>query len=211
MANPPLKQLVLEWDRAEDFLKGFEDGPTRRIRTAVKLKEWPETGSLCSLVLRFADRDTEFQMHAVLLMRRDGVAVFELLPEERMRHELVLVAARGESLPYRRRRHTRIPCHLVVNVHCNNGQRVSGQATTFGAGGVHLALEKPIEADQQIFMKIEFSDGRKMSLVGRVTSCIEEGPKKGNSIEFLFESSDQRKEISAIAAELETTSSQTDQ
>jgi hypothetical protein len=124
------------------------------------------------------------------------------LPEESRRLELVLVNARGESLPYRRRRHTRVPAQLRATVTARDGISQQGATTTMGAGGAHIKLERPIEVDEQIALRIALSDRDEIDLVGRVTSRIDDGPERGSSVEFLFRSAAERDRIAELAEEL---------
>ena len=127
----------------------------------------------------------------------DVVAVFIL--GERQRLELVLVSAKGESLPYRRRRHTRIPCQLSGHVVSENGSQQQAKTANLGAGGVQLLLPVPIELDEQVEVSLALASGSSIKLMGRVTGRIDAGPERGNSIEFLFRSAKERDRVAAIA------------
>lgn len=201
MSDTPPKQLDFEWELGATFLEAFEDGAAPTISTTLKSPGSVEVGCLYSLLLRFEDRETDFQLHATLLSLKGNEATFEFLREERQRLELVLVSARGESLPYRRRRHTRIPCQLAVQI-ALRGNKQTATTTNLGGGGTHILLETPIDVDEQIELTIILPEGHQLELVGRVTSRIDEGPERGSSVEFLFRSAAQRDEVAAVTSAL---------
>jgi hypothetical protein len=201
MSEAPRKQLVLEWEAGADFLEAFDEGVRPKLRTELTTED-AELGRVYSLLLRFLDRETEFQVHATLVGLEGRAATFELLKEEAQRHQLLLVSARGESLPYRRRRHTRIPCQLVASVKVGRSPAYSAIATDIGAGGAHLLLEAPIELDEEIRVAITFADGKLLELAARVTGRIDEGPERGCSVEFLFRSAIQRDEVAALTSRM---------
>ncbi len=201
MPNKP-EQIVIEWEQGEGFLESFEDAELATLRTELKEDLPLEVGAMQSLILRFVDRETDFQLHATLVELDGRRAKFQFLAEERTRLELVLVSARGESLPYRRRRHTRIPCDCKATLAKSGESPRVGAALNLGAGGTQLQLEDPIDADEKVQIVLSLPEDVTMRLIGRVTSRIDEGPEKGNSVEFLFRSSKERDDMAAAVERL---------
>lgn len=203
MSDALPKQLDFDFALGSKFLESFDEGPPPTLRQKLNSANALETGTLYSLLLKFADRETEFQLHASLLEHKDDHAVFEFLVAERQRLELVLVSARGESLPYRRRRHTRIPCQFGAQITLPDGSTRDAKTANLGAGGVQLLLAVPLEIDELIEIRLNLRGGTVLGLVGRVTNRIDAGPERGNSVEFLFASAKQRDEVAAAAEALE--------
>jgi hypothetical protein len=150
---------------------------------------------LVSLVVRFEDREAQFHLHARVLDRRTGSEKrglsLEFLKEENDRVELLLMAAKGESLPYRRRRHSRIIYELAARIDLA-GVVITAKTNNITEGGVHVALESPPSEDTELDIELMFPNGTSLTLRGRVAESIESGPQRGVGIEFLFASSDER-------------------
>lgn len=195
MTKEPTEPIAFDWERGEDFLDCFQDAALATLRTKRPSSFSMSAGDLCALLLRFKDRDTDFQLHATILEADGGEVLFQFLAEERMRLEMVLVSARGESLPYRRRRQTRIPLHCQATLTLSGQSPKLGRTFNLGAGGLQLHLENPIALEETVAVLISLPDRVTLDLVGRISGKIDEGPEQGNSVEFLFRSPSERDSV----------------
>jgi hypothetical protein len=157
-------------------------------------------GELMSVFISFEDREAEFHIHARIIDRREGTVkrglTLEVIPEEQERMDVILVAARGESLPYRRRRHDRIPCAFACELLAPDGRRWRGTATNVNEGGLHAAIEDPMpEVGALVEAELQLGEDRKWQVRARVVEAIPAGPQKGVGMEFLFASVRQRDEL----------------
>ena len=200
-------RLELVFDTGHDLLLAIRRDPEQPTRFVWRVAEDrdlpPDTGmgALVSATIRVADREADFHVHLRVVERRTGGErrgiVFEFLPEEKSREELVVACAEGESIPYLHRRRTRVPCDLPVVLTLVPRGELSGTGTTVSVGGLHVALDGSLEQlapDAVVQVQIDF-DGKRVRVPGRVTSRIEAGPQRGVGIEFLFQSARQRDEV----------------
>jgi hypothetical protein len=166
------------------------------------------TGDLVSAIIRLDDREADFHVHLRVTERRNegdlrGL-VFEFLPEERSRQEIVLACAEGESIPYLRRRRARVACR-VPTVLAAAGVEHAGTCTEISVGGMHVDVSGSLQGlvpDAKVTIELDL-DGRKLRLPGRVTARLDEGPQRGVGVEFLFESAQQRDAIAERVRQLE--------
>jgi len=115
--------------------------------------------------------------------------VLQLLAEEGDRQELVLAAAEGESIPYRRRHRARRGCRLAVAVGTPGGRTLEGVATDISERGLHLRLGLDLVVNTRVDLAIAFADrAGPFTVSGRVASVVTQGPQAGVGIEFLFDS-----------------------
>jgi hypothetical protein len=150
-----------------------------------------------SVFITFEDRQAEFHVHARIIDRREGSKkrgmTLEVIPEEQERMEVILVAASGESLPYRRRRHGRISCHLPCELTSPDGNRWQGSATNVNEGGLHVAIDDPLpQPGSLVEVALAIEEDRRWQVRARVVETISSGPQKGVGLEFLFASARQR-------------------
>ena len=193
-------ELRSVWETGAEFLAHYlETDPPRFFHPVPRNEPLPPNvavGDLISVTIDIREREAEVHLHARVLDRRDGTErrglTLETLPEERDRMEFVLVAARGESLPYLRRRHSRVPYRASCRVTSRGRPPLAGETTNLNAAGVHLAVEPALPRGAEVEVAIDANDTRAWTLRGRVVEVIEEGPQRGLSIEFLFSSARQR-------------------
>lgn len=175
-------RIRIEWQTGADFLARFDEH-TRTLRPA----EPVATREALSLVLFFHDRCAEFHLHGE---PRDGGIGF--LEEERDRLELVLTCARGESLPYFKRRHPRRLCSLPVRVTLPD-RVIEATAVDISEGGIRLAVpERGWRVDLPLKLAIKVRGDLTLELRGRVASHCRSSLEQAIGVEFLFESAAQR-------------------
>jgi hypothetical protein len=211
-----VSRLVLSFESGAGFLHAVrreEGAPLRfRWRPAEGRDLPPDTnaGGLVSAIIRLADREADFHVHLRVTERRSegdlrGI-VFEFLPEERAREELVLACAEGESIPYLRRRRVRVPCRVAVALTtAGAASEHRGTCTEISVGGMHVDVPGSLDGlapDATVNVDLEL-DGRKLRVPGRVTARIDDGPQRGVGVEFLFESAQQRDAIAERVRALE--------
>jgi hypothetical protein len=187
------------WGTGADFLAGFAEGPPPRFFHTVPTDlDLPphRVGALVSVVLVFEDRDAEFHVHARVIERRDGTVkrglTLEVIPEEQERVDVVLVAARGESLPYRRRRYERIAHRMACSLTAPDGKVWRADTTNLNEGGLHVAVSGDLPATGAVLTAEYEVDGRRQSLRARVVEAVGAGPQQGVGLEFQFVSAAER-------------------
>ena len=189
------------WRTGEEFLAAYthaEGTPPRFFHVVAAELGLPPVavGDLVSVVLVFEDREAEFHVHARVIDRREGTTrrgvTFEVIPEEQDRVEVILVAARGESLPYRRRRYDRIPHRSACTLSTTDGRSWTADTTNVNEGGLHVAVDAPMpETGALVAASFEVS-GLRRTLHARVVESIAAGPQRGVGIEFRFSSAVER-------------------
>ena len=187
------------WRTGADFLAAFIEGTPPRFFHSVDgdLGLPPAAvGEMVSVIVVFEDREAEFHVHARVIDRREGTArrgfTLEVIPEEQERVEVILVAARGESLPYRRRRYERIPHRVPCTLTTADGRSWSAETTNVNEGGLHTAVEAPMP-DTGVVLTAAFEiEGRRRSLQARVVESVAAGPQRGVGVEFRFASATER-------------------
>ncbi len=186
-------RIRLEWPTGADFLARFDESS----RTLRPLEPIAGPRGMRSLEIYFHDRKTEFHLHAEV---RDGAIGF--LDEERDRLELVLTCARGESLPYFKRRHPRYLCSLPARVTLADGV-LEARAIDLSEGGVRLAVpEHRFRVDLTIRVALSFPRDLSLELRGRVASFCQSSLERAIGVEFLFESAAQRAKLKAAIQQL---------
>jgi len=194
---------------SEAYLEHFEprDGPARLFVPVPAEREVPPPavpGVLVAMQIELADRDAPvFRLHAVVLERHTGQEkrgmLVEFMPGERHRQDLVLACAYGESVPHFRRRHERLSCSLPVRLQAGERRRLDCTAVEIGEGGLGLVPDHGLECEMIVWLVVSF-EREKIRLRGRVASIIPGGPRRGAGVEFLFESSGQRREVAEQVA-----------
>jgi hypothetical protein len=189
------------WQTGQDFLAAYTqaaDTPPRFFHQVAQELGLPPAavGDMVSVVLVFEDRDAEFHVHARVIDRREGTTrrgfTLEIIPEEQERVEVILVAARGESLPYRRRRYERIPHRTVCTLSDAAGRSWSGDTTNINEGGLHAAVAAPMPETGAVLTVGFEIDGRRRSLQACVVESVSAGPQRGVGVEFRFSSAAER-------------------
>ena len=201
-----LTRLVSTWATGSAFREHVRESdgvrtffhPTAEVPPAML-----HVGVLVSVSLRFADRDTDFHVHARVVERVATDAarglVLAFLPEEKDRQELVLASAEGESVPYLRRKAVRTACDLAVLVALEDGTTFESVMSTISERGAHLETAS-LGPDQRVHLRIALPDRQpRIEVAGRVTSKIV-GLQEGVGIEFIFTSSKQRDAVAAQVA-----------
>ena len=208
-------KLELVFESGRNFLddvRRHDNAPARfvwHLPEGLSMPPYATPGDLVSATIRIADREADFHVHLRVIERspegqRRGL-VFEFLPEERARQELVLACAEGESIPYQRRRRMRVPCALPVVLAVAGRHDLNGVCDLISVGGMHVQLEgslDPLTIDALVQVVLEL-DGRRWRIPGRITSRLDAGPQRGVGVEFLFESARQRDEVAERVAALE--------
>lgn len=207
-SDPPIVRSV--WKSGADFLEHYTEADPPRIFCLVAAdRELPpglSVGTMVSVVVVLEERGTEFHLHARVLDRRKGTekrgVTLELLREERDRIELLLVAARGESIPYFKRRYERIPCRVPCEIVTETGARLSGETTNVNEGGLHARVEPVPRRDEEVLVDVTLPGDRRWRIRARVVDVLAEGPQRGVGLEFLFASAEQRDEVRQDVAAL---------
>jgi hypothetical protein len=201
----PLAALEADWQTGADFLEQLDLAQEGSffvpLPDEASFPAEAVPGAILSLLIRFSDRDAEFNVHARVLERHVGERVgltLAFLEEERARRELVLTCARGESLPYYRRRHERIPCALPVRLETKDGQALETAAISISEGGAQLAMDAPppLQEDDIVWLHITFPElDDPLRVRGRVASVIREGPQPAVGIELQYSSVELRDRV----------------
>jgi hypothetical protein len=197
------------WQTGADFLGNYRQNsdPGRFFYSTARDEHFvadATPGSLLSLDIRFLDRGTNFHVHARVLDRQIGGEkpglLLEFIKEEKDREELVVASAKGESIPYFRRRHERFPCRIPVVIDPGEENKVSATAIDISESGARLIATQGFERGTRLLLHLLFSDkklffvprARRLVLHARVVSTVTKGEQKSLGVEFLFESSSQR-------------------
>lgn len=202
-------KLESVWQTGADFLSAYrhdcEPGrffhPTARDEGLV-----PDAmpGALILLDIRFLDRGTNFHVHARIVgyqtdCDKPGM-LLEFVKEEKDRQELVLASAKGESIPYFRRRHERVLCRIPVLIEMGEEDKLPATAIDISEGGARLIASQGAEREARLLLHLSFphktlffiARARRLELNARVASVVTKGAQKSIGVEFLFESSNQR-------------------
>jgi pSer/pThr/pTyr-binding forkhead associated (FHA) protein len=197
------------WQTGADFLSSYQLGSDPgRFYYSVSRNEVMtievEPGALISLDIRFLDRDTSFHVHTRVIERRtegeNPGLLLELVQEEKERQELVLACAKGESIPYFRRRYERISCRIPVILERTEDDKLPATAIDISEGGARLITNHSLESGIRVLLHLSFSEkkrlffsrSRRLDCNARVVSMMAKGPQNSLGVEFLFESSQQR-------------------
>jgi hypothetical protein len=206
-AEPPTSLIELEsvYQTGADFLERYEaTGETGTFFCALaRLPGQATVGAVVSVNLRFVDRDADFHVHARVVERQADGLRLAFLAEERSRQELVLTCASGESLPYYRRRHERIPCRLEGRLVTPEGRDLEVTLISISEGGALLALvNPPLEQESGARLSISSPGGEPPppAVTCRIASVIRQGPQEGVGIEFRFSSAVKRDAMHAWVA-----------
>jgi hypothetical protein len=191
------------WRTGAEFLERFEateSGGALFQPTDGQPPAAAVEGALLQLRVELKDRNVEFDLHARVSERQPGGLRLEFVPEERSRLELVLTSARGESLPYFRRRHPRIAQQLPVElVVLDGGTREETFTLTISEGGASLALgELELAEDALVEVTVTFPGDARLTLRGRITSLAAAGPRPCLGLEFRFRSAEERDALSRL-------------
>lgn len=154
-----------------------------------------DVGALIRAEIELADTERTFAAHARVIERKSGDvrgARLELLREEPSRQELILLAARGESIPYRRRAHPRHPCGNAARLRVDQWHQC--EIRDVSRGGFHAACDLAVEVGTPI--KIEV-DVHARVLSARVVGRILGGPSRGICCEWSLRSREQKDAIDA--------------
>lgn len=204
--HTPFPMLVSEWQTGAQFLDSFEQtGEQGTFIIPAGEAPFPDEavpGAILSVLIRFLDRGAEFHVHVRVVERLTGEQAglrLAFLEEEFPRQELVLTCARGESLPYYRRRHERTPCQLPLRLTTQQGRDLETVATSISEGGAQLAIDDPsLEEDAVVWLHISFpGQADPLRVRGRIANVVRQGPQPGIGIEFQFSSVEQRTAVHA--------------
>lgn len=166
-----------------------------------------EVGTLVSVVVELADSERTFHVHARIIERNPegetrGIR-FELLRDEMSRQELLLLAARGESIPYRRRVHERHPCNISATLRIEE-TRQRGEVWDISKGGFRFHLSSgslfPVGASAKVELRLE--DQPTLLVPALVVGQISAGPARGLCCEWSLRSSEQTQAIERIVRAL---------
>lgn len=189
------------WLTGAEFLAAYSPGegtPPRFFHSVPEELGLPPAavGDLVSVIVVIEDREAEFHVHARVIDRREGTTrrgfTLEIIPEEQERVEVILVAARGESLPYRRRRYDRVPHRAACTLSAPDGRTWTAETTNINEGGLHAAVDAPMpETGALVAASFEIASQRR-TLHARVVESVAAGPQRGVGVEFRFSSATER-------------------
>ena len=159
-------------------------------------------GAVLSLELVFTDSERRFHVRGRVIVRRAegpkrGLR-FELLREEAERQELVLLSARGESVPYRRRTRPRLPCHLPTELSFD-GRTHPAQLVDLSSAGAHLTTEAMLALDAYVSLELRRAV-EPLTVAARVMWTAPRERSVG--VEFHFASADERALVAVAVREL---------
>lgn len=162
----------------------------------------PPLGALVSLQIRFEAEEREFRAHGHVIDLRTGdapAARVAIVPEEVSRRELILAAARGESVPYFRRNARRITLELRVQLTSENGVKLQGVTREVSARGMMLLTDPVLERGELVALRIAVASRSQPLRVGaRVRSVVRDGAIRGVGLEFVFGSADEQRALAAV-------------
>lgn len=188
----PSGSAFLEGVRMSEGLASFRYTPERDFPPEMDI------GSVVELVVVLRDSERTFRVHGRVIKRKPtgetrGIR-FEFLRDELVRQELLLLAAKGESIPYRRRAHERFACALSATFRTADEERVV-EVKDVSMGGFRLAIESDALVDVGTSGRLEL-EGEVVP--AHVVGTIPHGPARGICCEWSLRSSDQRRAIEAI-------------
>ncbi len=211
---PPLPEfcprLESSWATGAEFLENHladPKGPGVFFHPIPRNRDLPpdaRTGALFLVNVRLLDRNANIFIHARVIRRhasgeKRGLDL-EFLDQEHDSQELLLACARGESVPWFRRRHERTECRLPVRVTFGKNERLDSVAIDVSEGGTCLLSDRALDPEAVVTVSISFSKKRRIYVKGRVEWARPYGPQQAAGIEFLFESAGQRDEMSRNVA-----------
>lgn len=176
-----LLDLSLQWATGRQFLADFEASRLGRLNVEVadrNLASRLKPGDTVSLSATLLDRRIEVRVFcSVLGPAQVGAGQrfrLELKPGQDERCWLLLGAAKGESVPYRRRRHPRTETVWQVTARDESGFKVRCSTTNLSEGGLGLSSALPLVIDATWRLSV-WPRGRllPLSLVGRLLWCQE--------------------------------------
>ncbi len=209
----PVAALESVWPTGASFKAHYEtreEGPGYFVYTAAPGQELPPEavlGALVSVKLRFVAEEREFAIHARVIERREAASPrglrLEFLPDERDREELILACARGESVPYFKRRHERITCSFKAEVTLANGSTAEGTVHDLSEGGLRLEVERALHVDDLLRLSFPLPpEAEPLVVHGRVMSLTPTGPEPGAGVAFQFRSAEERDRVAGRVARL---------
>lgn len=185
----------LEGVRMSEGLASFRYTPERGLPPEL------DVGTLVIVVIELADSERTFRVHARVIKRKpegDTREIrFELLRDETPRQELLLLAAEGESIPYRRRAHDRYACAIAATLRFEN-QNCKGEIRDVSKGGFRFHTDNGLfQVGSSLKAELDLETGPAVIpavVVGQITG----GPDRGLSCEWSLRSSEQKQTIETL-------------
>lgn len=202
--NPPLRIAFETGDDLLEHLRYNEGLASFRWNPSSELPPLAVPGTKLPLVLEFDDTKRRFHILARVLTRiaegPDRGIRFEFMRDQPLRQEIVLMSARGESIPYRRRSRPRLECELDAKLAVAAGT-VTAKLTDISATGAQIEIGDELELDSTVHVDVTIL-GERIRVAGRVswTAPCEAGHSHG--VEFVFESATHRDRVACLVARL---------
>jgi hypothetical protein len=207
--------LESTWQRATDFAARYSKQSLSFLHPIPFNQALPDAkvGELLSVLLVFVDRRAEIRVHArVLECRASGDQrglLLALLPEEQSRIELINACVEGESIPYLRRAHPRLPCQILSHVEAPDSPSFDCVATNISERGAFLATSETFEVETVVEITLTPRRGELIPLRARIASVVRGGVEEGLGVEFLYRSTAEQRKVTAEVARLRVSSSPT--
>jgi hypothetical protein len=203
-----LPTVTAMWNTGAEFLENYVPGTAPKLFCPVAsddaLPADVKVGATVSLLVRFTSKEADFHVHATVVdcvsRPSERGLVLEFEKDEHGRLELILAFARGESVAYRRRR-PRVTLRVPIQLRTTDGGKYKATTTNINEGGLHVAMDRPLAADERVELSMKLPTGKRVRVRGRVVQAIDSGPQRGIAVEFLFASAEERE---LVAAQVET-------
>lgn len=213
MSSPNLKteELSASWPSAAELLAAFlpeRAGCLLAPHRGTGLPAKPKLGDQVELRARLADQAVEVIALCKVVERRDGAGwVLQFIPGQEGRRELLLSLARGESVPWGRRRSPRYSVILGAKATHANGSSLQGQVVNVSNDGLCLITSFATAVGAELRIRLWPMPYKLMwalALRGKVTACnpVNEQFALGINLQFvsLKQAKSWKKVVAAAAA-----------
>ncbi|MFZ5470914.1 MAG: PilZ domain-containing protein [Myxococcota bacterium] len=200
-------RLEVSWKNGDELLSAFDLTAGRVIAPAPGgvLPAQPVVGELVEFRARLQDRALEVIAHCRVIERLAANPAgwrLEFAAGQEGRRELLLALARGDQVPWGKRRSKRVPVMLSATVH-REGRRTRAHTINVSDEGLCLVTKSPYAVNADISMRVwplPFAFVWPPLLRGRVTSCFQLEEEYAIGINLRFVSAGQARGWKRVVA-----------
>ena len=203
-SSPPLRVTfesgaqLLEGLRYQEGLASFLWSPSGDLPPGA------EIGNEVCVLLEFEDTGRRFHVSTRVLSRAAagesrGIR-FEFMRDQPLRQEIVLMSARGESIPYRRRKRERVERTLDAKLMVGS-ETLAATLADVSPTGALVEVDDELELDSTVHVDVQIFDAR-VRVAARLSWSAPRGGRHAHGLEFLFESAEQRDQVARAVAQL---------